>query len=207
VIAQQPDAATVEQALERVYARAEFTERRTPALVQFIRDVWNDFRDWVSSLWDFVLPDRGSTAFEWIVYAVVIAAAVWALAHLIRSLQQSDAGDTTRGATNSADARTRNAAWWESAARDAALHGRYRDAALFLYNAVLLRLETRGALRYHPGKTPGDYRREVRAHAATRAPFEQFIRALLPAAFGPQPPDAAAFESVRVHATELGVHA
>jgi hypothetical protein len=207
VILQQPDAAAIEEALTRVYARGEFAPRRTPPLVQFLRDLWSDFREWVSSLWEFVLPERGGTVMEWIVWGVVVAAALWALTHLIMSLQQADAGDAARGPAIASDARTRNAAWWETAARMAALEGRYRDAALFLYNAALLRLESRGVLQYHPGKTPGDYRREARAHATAHAPFEQFIRALLPAAFGPRTPDAAAFEAVRAHAAELGVHA
>ena len=207
MILQQPDAAAIEEALTRVYARGEFTAQRTPRLVQFMRDLWNGFRDWVASLWEFVLPERGGPVIEWIIWGVVLGAALWALTHLILSLQQSDSSDAARGVANAADARTRNAAWWENAARTAALEARYRDAALFLYNAVLLRLETRGVLHYHPGKTPGDYRREVHAHAPARAPFEQFIRALLPTAFGARTPDAAAFEAVRTHATELGVHA
>jgi hypothetical protein len=207
VILQQPSAAHIEEALARVYARAEFTERRTPALVQFMRDLWNGFREWIASLWEMVLPERSGPIVQWLLYALVAGAALWALTHLILSLQQSETRDAARAATAAGDARARDVTWWENAARAAAQDNRFRDAALFLYNAVLLRLEARGELRYHPGKTPGDYRREVRAHARTRTVFEQFIRALLPAAFGARTPDAATFETMRAHAAELGVHA
>jgi hypothetical protein len=99
-----------------------------------------------------------------------------------------------------------DAAAWEAAARAAAAAGRFRDAAIALYLAAVLRLEERGILRYHAGKTPGDYRAEARLHPESRGPFDTFIRQFLPVAFGARTPDAAAFHALRTTAVDLGVN-
>lgn len=205
IVQQPPPAAEVDAALARVFERAEFAEHRVPVLVQFIRDVWSAVRQWFFDLMRIVLPDADSDTLTWVLLIVLIAAAAWALFHLIGSML---GGGTTSRARSQPPVgmKEHDAAWWEAAARTAAREARYRDAVLALYTATVLRLEQKGEVRYHPGKTPGDYRREV-SDSATRPPFDRFVRELLPAAFGAQPPDAAAFEALRVHATALGVRA
>jgi hypothetical protein len=199
--------AEVQEALDRVLARPEFAERTPPALLQFISDVWSAFRSWLLSLLPTITPDA-ATGIAWVVIGVLALLAIWALVRLV--------GDRLHGPRDRAlpvprqrlsQRQPRAAAEWEALARSAAAERRFREAGLALYQAVLLRLEERGALRCQAGKTPGEYRREVRAHADVAGGFDRFIRAFLPLAFAAQEPDAHSFESLRDTASGLGIRA
>lgn len=198
---------SVDAALARVLARPEFAERSPPALLQLISDLAAAFRAWLASLLTGWMPEQWYPAFTWLVIGVLCALAGWALYALVVALvgaprAQGSAAHSVRQANIPGE----DAAWWEAAARAAAAGGQFRDAAVALYLAAVLRLEERGVLRYHPGKTPGDYRSEVRSHPDARRPFETFIRQFLPVAFGAHAPDAASFRALAATAAELGVN-
>jgi hypothetical protein len=205
---QQPDAAEVGRALDRVFARREFTTGELPGLLQLLRDTWDAFRSWVSSQLLRMLPDSVPPALGWLVLGLLVLLAAWSLAVLVRGelARRRPRREAAVGAVPAVPG-PRHAAAWEAAARDAAAAGRFRDAALALYVATVLRLEERGAVRYHSGKTPGDYRGEAKADPTTGPRFDLFIGQLLPMAYGPRSPDANSFDSLRRAAMELGVHA
>jgi hypothetical protein len=205
---QQPDAAEVGRALDRVFARREFTTRELPGLLQLLRDTWDSFRSWISSQLLRMLPDSVPPALGWLVLGLLVLLAAWSLAVLVRGelARRRPRRQVAAGAVPAAPG-PRDAAAWEAAARDAAAAGRFRDAALALYVATVLRLEERGTVRYHAGKTPGDYRSEVKADPTTGPSFDLFVRQFLPVAYGPRSPDAGSFNSLRSAAAELGVHA
>lgn len=198
---------TVEAALARVLARPEFAERSPPALLQLISELAAAFRAWIVSLLAGWIPEQWYPAFTWLVVAALCAVAVWALYALVIALVGSPrAAESPVPGVRQVSVRGEDAAWWESTARAAAAAGQFRDAAVALYLAAVLRLEERGALRYHPGKTPGDYRSEVSSHPESRRPFDTFIRQFLPVAFGARTPDAATFRALAASAAELGVN-
>jgi hypothetical protein len=201
--------AEVNDALSRVYARPEFAERTTPALLQRVAELWSAFWTWVWSLLPQFNLGLGATALAWIVVALLGLVAVWALVRLLGGRIMPTRGSGAAAGARAAPAghAAPKAAHWEAAARDAATQGRFRDAAHALYLATVLRLEERGALRYHAGKTPGDYRREVRADPAASGPFDRFVRRFLPVAFGADEPATHHFDDLRNAATELGVRA
>lgn len=203
---QEPSAEAVEAALRRVFSRPEFAERESSGLVQLISDLGAAFRHWLASLFARWLPEQWHPVFTWVIIAVLCALALWAMVALVRALVVA-APSAHSPHASAAAVRTRDdAERWEAAARAAAAAGRFRDAALALYLAAVLRLDERGVLRYHAGKTPGDYRSEVRSHPDSRKPFDTFIRYFLPVAFGARTPDAAAFQTLRSSAAELGVN-
>jgi hypothetical protein len=200
--------AEVDAALSRVYASPDFAERATPALLQLVADLWNAFWVWVWSLLPGVFAAMTGPAVPWIIGGLLVAAAVWALVLLLGNrvhVRHGGARPVVR--TRSAGASPRDAAQWELAARNAADLGHFREAAHALFLAAVLRLEERGVLRYHTGKTPGDYRREVRADPATSGHFERFVLRFLPVAFGAAEPGADHFDELRSTAAHLGVHA
>ena len=198
---------SVAAALARVLARPEFAEKESPALLRLLSDLMAAFRQWLGSLLAGWLPERWHPAFTWIIVGVLCALAAWALFALVQALIGSPARRHVPSAGIQKVALGReDAAEWEATARAAAAAGRFRDAATALYIAAVLRLEERGVVRYHPGKTPGDYRTELRSHAASRTPFDRFIRQFLPLAFGSREPDAAAFRALTATAADLGVH-
>lgn len=195
----------VADALARVYAREEFSEGSVPALLQLIRDVRAAALNWVRGVLAEVLPESWPDFVSWLLLAVFVIAAALALFHLVRSVAGPRRSTAAPEPLRVPEEGVRDATWWEAAARTAAAQGRFRDAALALYRAVVHRLEEAGALRYQADKTPGDYRREVSAHPA-RTPFDRFVRQLLPVAFGARAPDREAFEALRASAAQLNVH-
>jgi hypothetical protein len=205
-----PGPAEVEQALAEVFARPEFAQA-PPSLLQralsaagaFVRDLFARFRPDVS-----LSPEAARTLF-YAVLAVLIAAGVFLLFHLLR-----DAIDAWRARDRSGPVRTRRGPEralreddWEARADAAAREGRWRDAALALYQVLLIRLEEHGALRRDASKTPGDYRRELRADPAAAGVLRAFLRRFEPVAFGGRAIDAAEFERLRSLASGTGAHA
>jgi hypothetical protein len=202
-------------ALDRVYARPEFAERTLPPLLQALADAWAAFRLWLASL----LPGL-STIEVWgplllrlivALLALVAAGAVW---YLLSELARAYARPERRPASPAGSLAAaggvlpRDAAGWEAAAWAAAAAGRLRAAALALYHAALLRLQERGAVRVHEGKTPGDYRREARARpelADVAREFDRFVRMFLPLAFGARAPDRAGWDALVAAAAGVGV--
>lgn len=204
---QSLSADTVDAALARVFERPEFAARESSALLRLVSDLAAAFRQWIGSLLRAWVPEQWHPVFTWLIVVVISLLALWALTSIVRALvgspRPADAAERTQPAVRLPG---EDADSWEAAARAAASAGRFRDAAIALYLAAVLRLEERGILRYHAGKTPGDYRTEVRSHPASRGPFDAFIRQFLPVAFGARTPDAAAFQSLRASAAALGVN-
>lgn len=93
---------------------------------------------------------------------------------------------------------------WERRAREAAAAAHWREASLALYQALVLRLDEAGAVRYDPSKTPGDYRREARRAPAMARALDAFLRPFEPIAFGGRTADAAAYAVLRAAAEEAG---
>jgi hypothetical protein len=56
----------------------------------------------------------------------------------------------------------RDAAWYRTAAQQAAGEGRYPEAVRAWFDGLVLELDQRGALRWHPSKTPREYAREAK---------------------------------------------
>jgi hypothetical protein len=206
-----PTEAEVRAALERVYARPELAPR-TPgffdgvraAIGRVLRRVWDLF----GSFGDL----RGdSPIVYWLVMGTLIALGLAIIGYFIHNtllrLGETDpAPRPARGTAGAIDARARTAAEWEDEARRAAAAGRYRDAAVALYQALLLRLEASGVLRYDPAKTPGDYRREARKAPQAAGALTSFLRGFEPVVFGGRALDAAGYDRLRGAAGEAGAH-
>lgn len=197
-----PSAEQVGAALQRVYTRPELQPRR-PGALDGVREAW---RRVTSSIWSWF--DRfgdlrsDSPVGYWLVIGLLIAAGV---AIIVFLLWNTLARLEERGArprpvpapTGAPNARARTAGEWEDEARRAAAAGRFREAAVALYQALLLRLEIAGALRYDPAKTPGDYRREARRDPRAAGALSAFLRGYEPVVFGGRPLDGDGYERLR----------
>ena len=204
-----PTAEQVREAVERTYARPALAPRDPGALDDLRR--W--LREQLARLFDR-LPDLdgANPAVRWIVTGVLLVLGVtvigWLLYNVFTRLQEpGDARARGRARAPSAGALPRGAGEWEEDARVAAAAGRFRDAALALYQALLLRLEHAGALRYDAAKTPGEYRREASGHATARSALGAFLRGFEPVAFGGRDLDAAGYDRLRAAAAEGGTRA
>lgn len=199
ILLQSPE--EVSRALEEVLARPEFAPPpRSP--------VWEWIFDALGSVWDFLRGLLPGFAFGegargllfWLVIATLAAAGLLLATRLAgrpslrrwrryRPLRRTAAAGGEAAHPTTFDA-------WEMRARELAARGRWREAALALYQAVLLRLDARGAVHVDPAKTPGDYRRESRRDAESHHLLEAFLRRFEPVAYGGRAADAAAFEGL-----------
>jgi hypothetical protein len=201
-------AARVDEALRRVYGQPEFAERAEEFSVwEWIVRQIGRFFGWIADTFGSVRALQSSApVLFWVVVGLLAATAIALLVHLLYSVTR---GGGATAAPQAAPAPIgegpMTAAEWEEIARRAAGAGRLRDGALALYQALVLRLDARGALRFDTAKTPGDYRREVRAHPDAARPFAAFLRGFEPVAFGGRPLDADGYERLRAAAGEAGV--
>jgi hypothetical protein len=202
--------AEVEEALAEVYARPELAAVPPSRLTAWLADVWNGLREWLAGVFPGLgLGAGGVQMLGWVVAGLFVLLAIAVLLHLTRSgtawWQARDRSGASGGAA-AADAGSLSAADWQARARMLAEAGRWRDAVLAQYQALVLVLDARGALRYDASKTPGDYRRELRGDPAMSRLFETFLRAFEPAAFGSRAADAAVFGHLQTLATEASPH-
>lgn len=189
--AQERSAAEVHQVLEEILARPDFQPPDPAPLWRALGAAW----EWVwlrlGDLLQWLAPGLESAAPAWSVLlraALVVLAAVGVgvLVHLTRSWIASLSGGRRRGpgAGEPAAAAPRSAGDWEAVARSAADEERWREAVMALYQVVIHRLAQDERLRLDPGKTPGDYRRELRSDPRAAALLDGFVRRWEPVAFG-----------------------
>jgi Domain of unknown function (DUF4129) len=207
-----PTTAQVDEALRRTYTRPELAPRE-PGALDGLREMWRQFWARVGQFFDRFGDLRSDSPFVyWLVIGILVAAALAILGYLLWStlVGMAERGAVERTAEvrggGAPNARARSAAEWEEEARRAAGAGRYREAALALYQALLLRLETAGAVRYDPAKTPGDYRREARRDPRAAGTLTAFLRGFEPAVFGGRALDGEGYERLRAAASGAGGH-
>lgn len=87
-----------------------------------------------------------------------------------------------------------------------ALAGRYAEALAHRFVALLLELERRDALRFHPSKTPAEYVAEARLDQAGRASLGQLVARLYRHVFGAAPCDAGTYRAFANDAELLSRH-
>lgn len=204
-----PSPAEVDSALREVYARPELSPPPPSPVSQWLSRAW----EWVTGLWDRLFPgvavsDTASRALFWTLLAILALVGLAIALHLL--MQAGGAwgrrtGERRTGAAGGlASEGGLRADDWEGLARRAAGEGRWRDASLALYQALLFRLHDRGVVRYDPSKTPGDYRREARRAGPEAGSFEGFVRLFEPVAFGGRALDGDGYARLRALAAEGG---
>ena len=203
-----PSAEAVQQAVARVYARPEYQEHH--GIREWINRKLAEAFGWLSDkLGSFSELRMSHPWIFWLVVGWLAVAAVALLAHLVWTAVQAARRaepETGAGAGKAAKSRPRTAADWEAEAARLAAEGRLREASAALYQALLLRLDGRGAVRFDPSKTPGDYRREARPHPEAARALTAFLRLFEPVAFGGRAIDATGYERLRVTADEAATH-
>jgi hypothetical protein len=204
-----PSAEQVQRAVERVYARPEYQEQH--GIGEWVRRKLAEALGWLGDrLGSFAGLRQTHPWIFWLVVGWLAVAAVALLAHLLWTMLQAarrgePEADAAPGKTKRAKPRT--AADWEAEAARLAGEGRLREASAALYQALLLRLDGRGAVRFDPSKTPGDYRREARPHPDAARALGAFLRLFEPVAFGGRGLDADGWERMRLAAAEGGAGA
>ncbi len=227
----------VDEALAGILARPEFTPR-TPSplerVLQWIREGVGDLLGWVLERLprlDAVGDTLGGWA-ETLLYVALGIAVIgvgWFVARALARRSRRPGAHPASEAQAAPEAL--DPATWEARARGAAEAGRFREAALFRYRALLLRLAARDLLRLGEGRTPGEYHRELRrggempqegaggaggggpvqggqgpggvAPGGVAGAFGGFLRHFHRVAFGSEPPERSGWEALALAAAEV----
>lgn len=205
--AQVPSAPRVQEAVAKVFRRPEFQEHH--GIGEWVNEHVTRVLFWiVRELQAFAGLKETHPVVFYTVIAWLCITALAIVAHLVWTAVQAarggDDGPKVK-AERSPGTKPRTAQEWEAEAARLAASGRLREAAVALYHALLLRLDARGAVRFDPSKTPGDYRREARAHPDAARTLASFLRLFEPVAFGGRPLDADGWERLKGAALE-GAH-
>ena len=170
--------------LDSVFAAPSYqwTERRD--FWAPVRRLWFQLLEWLEQL------EGGSPgaflALRWALIAVLVAIfvhAVWIVWQMIR-------GATSPAQSPAPVPPARGATWYRAEADRLAGAGKYREAIQADFTALILALDARRLVRFHPSKTPGEY-------VAERSDLGAVVRALYAYLFARAPCGPAEFGAWR----------
>ena len=190
-------------ALRDVFARPEYRWSERPDPWGWVIGVWYRLLDWLDTV------QRGHPAGFKVLLALSALVLVGLLAHMgyvvwriTRPTARTPAvGAEGIGGRELADARAHRAR-----AEELARAGRYAEALAYRFVALVLELERRRALAFHPSKTPAEYVGEARLDAAGRASLAELVARLYRHLFGGVPCDEGGYREFGAAADELGRH-
>ena len=194
-------------ALREVFARPEYRWNERPDPWGWILAVWYRLLDWLDAV------QRGHPAGFKVLLALSALVLVGLLAHMgyvvwriTRPTARTPAGGAGGGAGGIGGPVLADARAQRVRAEELARAGRYAEALAHRFVALVLDLERRRALAFHPSKTPAEYVGEARLDAAGRASLAELVARLYRHLFGGVPCDAGGYREFGAAADELGRH-
>lgn len=140
------------------------------------------------------LQERHPQTFQlllWGLLAILVAIFVHAGWLLYRTVRAGTA--SRQGQAGPAAPAPRGAAWYRQEALRLAGLGRYVEAMQSDFLALVLDLDTRHLVRFHPSKTPREYTEEVQLPGPDRRELGELVRSLYQYAFARAPCGAAEY--------------
>jgi hypothetical protein len=189
---QQPD--SLRAILDSVFAGADYKWVERPDPLATLRHAWAAFKHWFSTLND--AHPLGLHVVLYVLLALVLALvlhAAWTFFTTVGSTDTSVA-DTPAGFV------PRGQGWFRAEADRLAATGRFAEAIQLDFLALVLALDARRVVRFHPSKTPGEYARESQLAPAAREEFRELVRRLYRYAFARSPCGADEFADWRSRA-------
>lgn len=176
---QQPD--SLRAALDSVFAKPEYQWVRREDPFAAIKRMWSAAKQWF-----FDLQEAHPQAFDIALYVLaalmlaVVAHAAWSFFHTVQAAER-------RPATSGRGARPRDQQWYRAEADRLASASRYAEAIQADFLALVLALDARKVLRFHPSKTPAEYTRDAGMSPDARDDFGELVRRLYRYAFARSP--------------------
>jgi hypothetical protein len=170
----------------------DWVERAHP--LAFLGRWWSALKRWLFGL------EQSQPMVYWLIVSLLVALlvailvhAVWVMARTLRA-----AGAPTEAGSGGPAPEVRGAAWYRREAQRLARERRYPEAMQADFLGLVLELDQRGVLRFHPSKTPNEYTYEARLAEPARAAFRDLVRALYRYAFARAPCGPDDFDAWRV---------
>jgi len=175
--------------LDSVFAAPEYRWVERPNPLAFLNRWWRLLAEWLQRI-----QERHPEVF-WVLFwglvavlALILVHAGWVMFQTIRAAS-SPASAATRGA----GLEIHGAAWYRREALRLAAEGRYPEAMQADFLALVLDLDARQVLRFHPSKTPNEYTGEAKLAGESRESFRALVRTLYGHAFARVPCGPAEF--------------
>lgn len=149
-----------------------------------VRRLWVQLTDWLEHL-EATSPGT-FLILRWALIAVLVAIfvhAAWVVWQMVR-------GATAPAQPHAPLPTPRGTSWYREEADRLARAGKYREAIQADFTALILALDARRLLRFHPSKTPGEY-------VAERSELGAVVRALYAYLFARVPCGSAEFDAWR----------
>lgn len=179
--------------LDSVFAAPDYRWIDRPNPLAFLSRWWRLLADWLQRAQE--LHPEAFTVFFWgllAVLALVLVHAGWVLVQTIRAASAPASVDAGASARD-----IHGAAWYRREALRLAALGLYPEAMQADFLALVLELDARSVVRFHPSKTPNEYTGEAGLRGASRDAFRDLVRALYGYAFARVPCGPAEFADWR----------
>jgi hypothetical protein len=189
---QHPD--SLRAVLDSVFAAPEYRWVRRAEPLAALRHALLAIREWFQHL-----QDAQPLLYRIVVYLLIagmlalVGHAVWRFFTEVRSSGATD-GDRPQGAPR------RDEGWYRAEADRLARAGRFAEAIQADFLALVLALDARHQLRFHPSKTPAEYARDPQLAPIAREEFRDLVRRLYGYAFARVPCGAADYSDWRERA-------
>jgi len=169
--------------LDSVFTQPAYAWLETPAPLLWLRRAWR----WLTEALDTFQADNPGL-FKWFVVLLILLLALimvhagWVLLKTARATED----EAPRGPGEVA-APPRTAAWYRAEAERLGGVGHYREALAAAFHALVLDLDGRGILRYHPSKTPREYLHDGTLATEDRSRLAALVQGLYGYRFGQRP--------------------
>lgn len=186
-------------ALDSVFTAPQYVWEERPDVLGWLGEEFVRLLEWIDRL-----KAAHPTAHWWLVAALVVVL-VAILVHggwtFLRTIGVSTARDDEPLAPRAV---RQDARWFARAADALAREGRHAEAIQAAFLALVLRLDARGLVRYHPSKTPAEYARDPRLQPAERVTLSDLVRQLYAYGFAGVPCGAEDYRQWRERAAAWG---
>lgn len=172
---------SLRQVLDTVFAQPEYQWAR-PSPFAIFSKWWGALLEWLRGL------EATQPWLYWFLFYLMLAILAGIVLHAVIVM-----GRTLRASHRLSElgplpvARTRGAGWYRAEALRLAAERRYPEAMQHDFLGLVLELDGRQLLRYHPSKTPGEYSSEVKLGDGGRASFRALVLSLYRFAFARVP--------------------
>ena len=151
--------------------------------LDFLLRWWQEFLRWLNGL------ERAQPFFYWAVLWLLTAVLAGIVVHAVFVMAQTlkAAGAPSGAGDVPLSPEVRGAGWYRREAQRLAREGHYAEAMQADFLGLVLELDQRGSLKFHPSKTPYEYSTEVRGDEPVRSAFRGLVRVLYGYAFAREP--------------------
>jgi hypothetical protein len=169
--------------LDTVLSAPAYQWTETEPRLSWLARWWRTLVDWLQRFRE-TNPTAADLLF-WTLVGVLVVIFVhggWVMYQTVRGATASEEKAGQAGAVG-----IRDEHWFQRLAEKFASEGRFAEAMQAAFTGLMLRLDTRGILRYHPSKTPKEYAREARLEENSRQRLTDAVGQLYVHAYAGRP--------------------